>query len=238
MLILFDIDATMVLTSRSGLWAMERAGQDLFGPGFEIGDIEFAGRLDTLIIPEIFQRCGVAITPANMDAYRGLYARRLGERLADSAVAKTILPGIAALLAEIDARAAGGEDVTAGLLTGNYESTGRAKLSACGIDHARFTVGAFADDASYPSGSRDDLPPVAMERYRARTGRAIEPGRTVIIGDSPFDVRCAKVNGCRSLAVATGVHSVEQLRACSPHPPDLAVSNLADTAAVSRWLFG
>ncbi|MDP1662505.1 MAG: haloacid dehalogenase-like hydrolase [Phycisphaerales bacterium] len=238
MLILFDIDATMVLTSRSGLWAMERAGQELFGPGFAIGDIEFAGRLDTLIIPEIFQRCGVAVTEANLRSYRGLYSLRLGERLADAAVTRTVLPGIAALLAEIDARAQRGEDVTAGLLTGNFESTGRAKLAACGIDHARFAVGAFADDAFYPHGSRDDLPPVAMERYRVRTGRAIEPARTVIIGDSPFDVRCAKVNGCRSLAVATGVHTLEQLRACTPHAPDLALADLADTAAVSRWLFG
>lgn len=238
MLILFDIDATMVLTSRSGLWAMERAGQELFGPGFGIGDIEFAGRLDTLIIPEIFERCGVPVTTENLRSYRERYALRLGERLADATVTRTVLPGVAALLAEIDARANAGEDVTAGLLTGNFESTGRAKLSACGIDHERFVVGAFADDALYPGGSRDDLPPVAMERYRAHTGRVIEPARTVIIGDSPFDVRCAKVNGCRSLAVATGVHTLEQLRSCTPHAPDLAVANLADTAAVSRWLFG
>lgn len=237
MLILFDIDATMILTSRSGLWAMERAGQELFGPRFSIGDIEFAGRLDTLIIPEVFARSGVPATAANLDAYRDLYSRLLIQRLADPGVVKTVLPGVRELLAEIDARAAQGHDVTAGLLTGNYEQTGKAKLAHCGIDPDRFAVGAFADDASHPHGSRDDLPPIALRRYRAHHGRDVHPSRTVIIGDSPYDVRCAKVNGCRALAVATGVHTLEQLRASTPHAPDLAVANLADTAAISRWLF-
>ncbi len=34
-----------------------------------------------------------------------------------------------------------------------------------------------------------------------------------------------------------GVHTIEQLLASTPHPPDLAVKNLADTAAVSAWIF-
>lgn len=237
MLILFDIDATMILTSRSGLWAMERAGQELFGPRFTIGDTEFAGRLDTLIIPEVFARSGVPATDANLDAYRDLYSRILTQRLADSAVTKTVLPGVRELLTEIDDRAARGQDVTAGLLTGNYEQTGKAKLHHCGIDPARFAIGAYAEDAVLPHGSRDDLPPVALDRYRRHTGRDLHPSRVVIIGDSPFDVRCAKVNGCRSLAVATGVHTLNQLRASTPHAPDLAVANLADTAAISDWLF-
>lgn len=238
MLILFDIDATMVLTSRSGLWAMERAGQELFGPRFAIGEIEFAGRLDSLIIPELFTRCGVAVTESNLAAYRALYARMLQERLADPAVIKTVLPGVRELLVEIDRQAAAGRDVTAGLLTGNYEQTGKAKLAHCGIDPSRFRIGAFAEDAVYPGGSRDDLPPVAIARYRASLGREVHPSRTVIIGDSPADVRCAKVNGCRCLAVATGVHTVQQLRAATPHPPDLALASLADTQGLADWLFG
>jgi phosphoglycolate phosphatase-like HAD superfamily hydrolase len=238
LLILFDIDATMVLTSRSGLWAMERAGRELFGSHFAIGDIEFAGRLDSLIIPELFERCGVAVTAANMAAYGDLYARLLDERLADPAVIKTVLPGVRELLDEIEKRAAAGVDVTLGLLTGNYERTGKAKLAACGIDPGRFAVGAFAEDASPPAGSRDDLPPVALSRYLARFGRAVAPERTVVIGDSPYDVRCAKVNGCRSLAVATGVHTVEQLRGCVPQGADLAVASLADTGRVAEWVFG
>ncbi|HYD02055.1 MAG TPA: haloacid dehalogenase-like hydrolase [Phycisphaerales bacterium] len=236
-LILFDIDATLVLTSRSGLWAMELAGQELFGDNFLIRDVEFAGRLDTLIIPEIFERSAVPVTPENLARYKARYAELLEQRLADPGVVKTVLPGVRELLAEIGSRRAAGVDVTVGLLTGNYEHTGRMKLRHCGLDLSPFVVNAFADDAFHPHGSRDDLPPVALRRYRERHGREADPSRTVIIGDSPADVRCAKVNGCRALAVATGVHSLEQLRACTPHAPDLAVQSLADTAAVAAWMF-
>lgn len=237
MLILFDIDATLVLTSRSGLWAMERAGRELFGDSFLIRDVEFAGRLDTLIIPEIFERSAVPVTADNLTRYKARYTQLLEQRLADPGVVKTVLPGVRELLAEIEARRAAGHDVTVGLLTGNYEHTGRMKLRHCGLELSPFVVNAFADDALHPHGSRDDLPPVALRRYRAHHGRDVAPSRTVIIGDSPSDVRCAKVNGCRALAVATGVHSLQQLRACTPHPPDLAVADLADTAAISAWLF-
>jgi phosphoglycolate phosphatase-like HAD superfamily hydrolase len=238
MLILFDIDATLILTSRSGLWAMERAGRELFNPAFAIGDIEFAGRLDTLIIPELFDRNAVAVTPANLDAYKARYAELLEHRLADPAVIKTVLPGIRELLAAIDARAAAGHDVTLGLLTGNYEHTGRCKLRHCGIDTSRFVVNAFADDVTHRGGSRDELPPIALRRYREHHRRDLHPSRAVIIGDSPWDVRCAKVNGCRALAVATGVHSLDQLRACTPYIPDLAVANLGNTKAITDWMFG
>jgi phosphoglycolate phosphatase-like HAD superfamily hydrolase len=237
MLILFDIDATLILTSRSGLWAMERAGRELFGEQFAIGNIEFAGRLDTRIIPEIFTSSGVDPSRENLARYRARYAQLLEQRLKDPTVVKTVLPGVHELLADIEARAASGTEVTVGLLTGNYIDTGKLKLTHCGIDPARFAIGAFADDAPEDHHTRDDLPPVALARYRERFGRAIEPARTVIIGDSPADVRCAKVNGCRALAVATGVHTVAQLRAC-PEIPDLVVPDLRDTAHISAWMFG
>ena len=49
MLILFDIDGTLLLTQRAGVNAMHDAGRELFGESFTIDGIEFAGRLDSLI---------------------------------------------------------------------------------------------------------------------------------------------------------------------------------------------
>ena len=43
-------------------------------------------------------------------------------------------------------------------------------------------------------------------------GAEPEPRRVVVIGDTPRDVDCAKKNGCRSVAVATGWHTAEELR--------------------------
>jgi len=62
---------------------------------------------------------------------------------------------------------------------------------------------------------------------------AREREQVVIIGDAPPDVDCARHHGCRSIAVATGRFSVDELADCAP---DLAVENLADTRALMNWL--
>jgi phosphoglycolate phosphatase-like HAD superfamily hydrolase len=61
----------------------------------------------------------------------------------------------------------------------------------------------------------------------------VPPGRVVIIGDTPLDVDCAHHNGCRCLAVATGIHPPDELRAAGA---DLVVDDLSDVAGVLRWL--
>ena len=54
-----------------------------------------------------------------------------------------------------------------------------------------------------------------------------------MIGDTPEDIACARAAGMRSLAVATGPYSVEELTAAGAHA---ALVDLSDTAAVLRLL--
>ena len=49
-----------------------------------------------------------------------------------------------------------------------------------------------------------------------------------MIGDTPHDIECGKIIGARTLGVATGSHTREQLAA---HSPDTVFTDLADTAA-------
>lgn len=226
MLIFFDVDATLITTSRAGMAAMEVAGRELFGEGFTIGKTAFAGRLDPLIIADLLTDNGLEASQANRRAMREGYRRYLPELLA-SRVCKTC-PGVPELLDAIeDAGIA-----TLGLLTGNYEDTGSEKLRVCGLDVERFDVRVWGDDSPHEPPCRDHLPGVGLERYRYRYG-AIEPSRVTIIGDTPHDIACAKAHGCRSLGVATGINTVEELHAAGA---DWAVPTLADTDAVLRWL--
>jgi len=135
------------------------------------------------------------------------------------------MPGVAELITELSRL----EDCTLGLLTGNYPETGRIKVAAAGLDPDVFIIGAWGGDAP----TRRGLPPVAMRRHVERRQRAIEPRRVVIIGDTIHDVDCAKHNGCRALAVATGGDTYETL---SETAPDLLMRDLSDTAAVLSWL--
>ena len=223
-LILFDIDGTMLRTERAGVASMLAAGRELFGEHFSFDGIEVAGRLDSLIWADLCQRNGIEPNDGNHASFRGRYGTFLAERLTKDPTARA-LPGVQPLLAELRTR----DDVTLGLLTGNYPETGRLKIAAAGIDPDQFTIAAWGIDGM----SRRELPPVAMRRHREQLGREIPPDRVLIIGDTPHDVDCARHNGCRVIAVATGAFDVATLAAAGA---DLAVTNLEDTDRVARWI--
>ena len=103
------------------------------------------------------------------------------------------------------------------------------KVEAAGLDLDLFPVAVWGDDGAH----RRELAVVAMEQYSAHTGQTIEPHDVLIIGDTVHDIDCAKANGCRSLAVATGVGSADELAALEP---DLLVDDLSDTSSILAWM--
>lgn len=230
MLILFDIDATLITTSGAGVKALGDAGQELFGPEFNEKRIAYSGRLDPLIIIDLLRDNGQAVTAENCAAMRAAYRKHLPGRLSGPGVGRS-LPGVSALLEDLRGR----DGVVLGLLTGNFEETGTLKLRACGIDPAKFGVAVWADDSPHDPPARNHLPPVGLVKYQTRTGRAIGASMVTIIGDTPHDVACALSNGCRCLGVATGQFSSEQLLSAGAHH---AVADLSQTGAVVRWLLG
>lgn len=227
MLILFDIDGTLLITRKAGLLAMGDAATELFGEGFSFEGVDFAGRLDGNIWSAAAKKNGVEDTADNQRRFRQSYARHLESRFETEPTA-TLLPGVSELVDLI--RADGG--FVLGLLTGNYPETGRMKVRAAGLDPSIFSITAWGDDGE----SRDELPGVAMARYEAEFGRPIPPGEVVVIGDTPHDVGCARHHDCLSIAVATGpFHSRQDLLECGP---DLAVDDLSDVGLVMDWLLG
>jgi phosphoglycolate phosphatase len=229
MLILFDIDATLINTSRSGILALHQAGIDHFGPTFAVDGTDFAGRLDPLIIRDLLINNGLPVNDENRRLLREGYKRHLSTRLETPGVGRA-LPGVMRLLEELERVDA----ATLGLLTGNFADTGSLKLRACGIDPARFALAVWGDQSPHDPPSRDHLPPIALDRDQRRRGRRLPAEKALIIGDTPHDVRCAKVSGMRCLAVATGSYTVDQLDAAGA---DRAVADLSETDDLTRWIF-
>ncbi|MCW5753702.1 MAG: HAD hydrolase-like protein [Phycisphaeraceae bacterium] len=228
MLVLFDIDATLISTSGVGMRCMVEAGRGLFGPGFHADGVAFAGRLDPLIIDDLLRVNGVPGGAREREAMRLAYTDRLMQALRVPGVGRA-LPGVPSLLAGVERT----DGMTMGLLTGNFESTGRLKLSACGIDDSRFKLCVWGDESPEDPPSREQLPGVALERYAAATGRRIDPTLAVIIGDTPHDVSCARAHGLRVIGVATGSYSTADLAGAGA---DRVVSDLSETARVLGWL--
>ncbi|MHC4130304.1 MAG: HAD family hydrolase [Planctomycetota bacterium] len=224
MLVLFDIDGTLLLSQGAGTRSMLAAARELFGDHVTLDGVEIAGCMDPLIWNELARVNGLPDAGANHDRFRQTYHRHLSARLAAGHRVE-LLPGVRELLDGLGAI----DGVTLGLLTGNYPETGRLKIQAAGLDPDLFAVAAWGSDGQ----SRSDLPALAMTLYRQRMGRPVDPQNVVVVGDTPHDVACARAHGCRCLAVATGTYSREKLAGCES---DLLLDDLTETDAILDWI--
>lgn len=219
-LLLWDIDGTLLTSGGAGMAALQVALLRVFGVAGSLDDIDFADRTYCWIMRQILRKFGLLATGENFDRYREGYLAELPAQLSGRGV--HVLPGVQSLLQAAAARG----DIAQGLLTGNFRRGAQAKLSVCGLWEF-FPFGAFADDAEL----RDELGPHALRRARSHHGAEFPPERVWVIGDTPHDIACGRRIGARTLAVATGGHSLAELRA---HAPTLACATLDDTAALLR----
>jgi phosphoglycolate phosphatase len=226
LLVLWDVDGTLLDTHWTDKIAMSEAGLEVIGREFDIDGVDMAGTLDPNIWRDIAAANGVPDAEALEKRYRKAYLARLQAREA-AAPAIRALPGTNELLG----RLAEHHDVTQGVLSGNYPEIGLCKLQCAGIDRGFFTVLAWGSDGR----ARRDLFPAAFARYRERFSRRADPGRTVVIGDTPRDIECAREFGCRMLAAATGRFSVRELTDAGAKK---AVPDLSDTDGLASWIIG
>ncbi|MGH9159706.1 MAG: HAD family hydrolase [Vicinamibacteraceae bacterium] len=217
-LLLFDIDGTLIATGGAGLRAMTRALETVCEVPDAIHRVALAGRTDSVILRDVLSSTVRQLDEALVGRIRETYRAFLRDELAAGDGGPGVLPGVSSLLAALGAR----DDVTLGLLTGNFPEAAEIKLRFYDLWHY-FGWGAFGDDAY----DRNDLLPVALERYRRRTATSIEPAAVLIIGDTPRDVACARAGGVRCLSVATGIYSADDLRACGA---DEVLDDLSDTS--------
>ena len=219
-LLLFDVDATLVLTGGAGGRAMTVAFEELFGASDGFAGIAMAGRTDPAILADALARIGCALDADVLDRFRAAYCRRLRDEIAPPAAGKRMMPGIAELVAALAPR----PDVFLALLTGNFEEGARIKLEHFDL-WRQFRCGAFGDDAI----DRPALVPIARARAAPLGAGEVGDDRVFVIGDTPLDVACALESGVRAIGVATGPYDARSLRAAGAHA---AFDDLSDTRAV------
>ena len=228
MTVLFwDIDGTLLTTAKAGVFAWEDAVRELTGREFELIQMRIAGLTDYQIAKKTFETLGIETD----DAFLNRFVDRYGELLPSSLPRKKgrVLPNVREVLEHLASRG----DVRSYLLTGNTRAGARAKLTHYDLIQF-FPDGAFAEDA----GERSTIAARALELAR-RAGPVAEDG-LFVIGDTPHDIDCATAIGARTIAVATGGYSIEELQAHHPWrvfnelpPPDEFVQ-LIDEALPSR----
>ena len=174
--------------------------------------VPVAGMLDHDILTTMMTRAGVrptAIRRAMPDILRraqAIYARSCPN------LERKVCPGVRPLLSRLQSRG-----VVIGLVTGNLTRIGWKKMEHAGLRHY-FRFGAFAESAKDRAGL------VRLAIRQARREGWIARGSTIsLIGDHPNDVRAARANHVRAIAVATGLAPMDELAA---HGPDLLLPDL------------
>jgi phosphoglycolate phosphatase len=205
-LVLFDIDGTLIRTGGAGVKAFEETFAEVFNLPNATKTLHFAGRTDVSLVRECFTQHHVATTQENFDRFFAAYPDRL-QRLLGTLPAQ-VLPGIQAFLNELYAL---DNRPVIGLLTGNIRRGAELKLRHLGL-WERFETGAFADDHE----DRNCIAAAAKERGESLIGRSLHGEEILVIGDTPHDITCGKSIGAKVLAVATGVHSREELAQAKP----------------------
>ncbi len=221
MLILFDIDGTLLRSHGAGQSGFVAAGRELWGEDFELQGIPLAGRLDPVILADAIRHAGVRPAPGDLEAFQLRYQHHLKRSFESGTRLCEPLPGALSLVQGVRARA----DLTSGVLTGNWEQSGLIKLSAAGFAPDDFTVRVWGGDAK----DRPGLVARAIAQWQG------SPKAVVVIGDTPADVACGQAHGCRTIAVTTGPIDRDDLERAGA---DLVLDALTDVEAVLAWIEG
>jgi phosphoglycolate phosphatase len=224
-LILFDIDGTLTRT-QNGYLPFNDAILKTFDFAGDIRTVVPDGNTDPLIVMDIFTKSGVeiAVGPEQWEQFISQLESSYRAHVARGATTIRPLPGVAALLQQLDAVA----DFHSSVVTGNFEATAQVKLEAAGLTHY-LARGAYASDSDH----RPDLPAIARERWEVVTARRIAEAQCIIVGDTPKDLQCARANGMKCVLVGTGRYRVEELEYWRP---DACLADLSDTQAVVALL--
>jgi phosphoglycolate phosphatase-like HAD superfamily hydrolase len=230
-LLLWDIDGTLLLRASA---SHARAVWDALREVHGLEDRELlrnqrmAGMTDGQIAREILTAAGVD-GPA-IDHHAETVRERICETYVPGDLETHVSPGLEEALRALSDRG----DVVHSLVTGNFERIARMKLRAAGIgDWFDPRVG-----GGFGSDHEDRLLLPATARRRAGEAllsddRPWPADRAVVIGDTPRDIACARHDGVRVIAIATGGHDAAEL-----HDADALVHDAAGIPAALADLVG
>jgi phosphoglycolate phosphatase len=212
LLVLWDVDGTLVHTAGHGRFAFEEAFRAVVGR--EPARVDYAGRTDHQIALTMLDGERDHLPRVLEELAGALDARKEALRREGHAYA-----GVTDVLETLHGR----DDVVQSLLTGNIESNAALKVSAFGLERwLDFEVGAYGSD---PHERRSDLVAVARDRAAAKYG---EPTGAVLVGDTPLDVQAAHEAQARAVAVMTGYADRQALLAARP---EALLEDYSDIAA-------
>jgi phosphoglycolate phosphatase-like HAD superfamily hydrolase len=212
-LILWDLDGTLMHCGADGTKALNETFRKLYGVEDAFSKAGIGHAMDAVILDRIMENN--KLDKNELEKVKREYIVIL-EGILGRNPNKRILPGVGELLEHIN----GSENCFSAMLTSNLRIGAETKLKSVGLDRY-FHVGGFVDDY----GEKWDAALKGIQEAEERFGVKFENENIYIIGDSIYDIECAKRIEVVSIGVATGWAEYEMLKNSEP---DYLYEDLSD----------
>jgi phosphoglycolate phosphatase len=207
---LFDIDGTLLVTRDLTHYnALNLAMSQVYGVDTTIDGVAYHGKTDLGILRASLARVGVsdAAFESGLQAALEIVCREVAAKRDQFSI--DVCPVIPEVLNRL--RDSG---KLLGVASGNLESVGWQKIEAAGLREF-FRFGRFSDHTEM----RSDIFCDAVSEARRQLG---EEATVCFVGDTPEDVRAAKIAGARIIGVCTGTFKMDEM---SQLGADLCISS-------------
>ncbi|MBP2627114.1 MAG: hypothetical protein H6Q68_1825 [Firmicutes bacterium] len=206
-ILFWDIDGTLLKTAKAGLYAFEQVIQEILTIPFDFSTIKTAGMTDYYIAYQV-----IKLATRREPTYHEIcnLIARYEEVLPSHLAARKghLTPSVKDILTHLHSC----EDYVSLLLTGNTLFGAKTKLAHYGLDDFfNFEHSAFCSNCFDRTEISNQALSIVKEHYPD-----VDPEHIYVIGDTPNDIHCGKAIGARTIAVATGTYSVQELSAHSP----------------------
>lgn len=202
LVVLFDVDETLVHTGGSGARSWKAAFDKLYGIPADIGEHSSAGETDPQVARATFR--GVLNRDPTEEELGKIYALYL-LHLADdiwTSDGYRALAGAEQVLVRL-----GAAGVILGLVSGAMEGAARTKLTPANLNRF-FIFGAYGSD----SPDRAELTGLAIDKATRLHGQ-LTPAQVYVVGDTPHDMEATIASGAVPVGVASGHYSTGELEA-------------------------
>ena len=199
--VLFDVDETLIHSGGSGTRSWKAAFEKLYGISADIGAHSTSGETD----PQIAEATALAVlgrVPSEDELVR-LYVEYLLHLSQDILISPEyrVMPDVEKLLTSL-----GEAGVILGIVSGAMEGAARTKLLPGNLNRF-FVFGAYGSDST----NRGELTKIAIGKATLLHSELV-PAQVFVVGDTPNDMKAAIAAGAVPVGVATGTYSIEELR--------------------------
>lgn len=227
-LVLFDIDGTLIFHLKTHRFEdqYEYALKQVFGIDAYFDLSKFNGTVDRHNSWEMARQHGIT-REVFLQKFPD-YVRVMHEVLLDRSKNQQLYQPIPSARMFVEKLHRYRPEIHLGVITGNSERIARWKLQHTGLSEY-FPFGLYGDEAD----DRIELAGLVFAKAKRQLHVDFAPKDITVIGDTMYDIRCAKAIGAVTIGVTTGYHGVGQ--ALAEEKPDFLVDSLTDKRVLALF---